>query len=287
MAWSPPAHNAGIVWVSVPGDYATFNSNHTPDGTQTIHEGEQPAATPPNRERHQEPNLSEDEHKEIFQFRERKRNRRRAPNLQVISKPGKPLSIDFGSLVERARFMSAFGTSEPAHAELRLYGIVSAACDGSWENPPSERVINEVLAAVAGIGAKDEIEGMLATQMVATHTAIITTLRRQKESETLLGRERYGNLAVKLLRTFAAQVEALQRYRGKGQQHIRVEHVDVHAGGQAIVGAVTTGEGGKEKSDEQLLAPSEITHKPSAPMWSHDPAREAVPVLGGARKAPM
>src|SRR6516225_10072757 len=39
MAWSPPAHYAGIVWVSVPGDYATFNSNHTPDGTQTIHEG--------------------------------------------------------------------------------------------------------------------------------------------------------------------------------------------------------------------------------------------------------
>src|SRR5438105_6948394 len=35
MAWSPPAHNAGIVWVSAPGDYATFNSNHTPDGTPT------------------------------------------------------------------------------------------------------------------------------------------------------------------------------------------------------------------------------------------------------------
>jgi MAPEG family len=36
MAWSPPAHNAGIVWVSAPGDYATFNSNHTPDGTTQI-----------------------------------------------------------------------------------------------------------------------------------------------------------------------------------------------------------------------------------------------------------
>jgi len=33
MAWSPPALNAGIVWVSAPGDYATFNSDHTPDGT--------------------------------------------------------------------------------------------------------------------------------------------------------------------------------------------------------------------------------------------------------------
>src|SRR6516162_11276158 len=35
MAWSPPALSAGIVWVSAPGDYATFNSNHTPDGTQS------------------------------------------------------------------------------------------------------------------------------------------------------------------------------------------------------------------------------------------------------------
>src|SRR5437868_8062566 len=33
MACSPPAHNAGNVRVSAPGDYVTFNSNHTPDGT--------------------------------------------------------------------------------------------------------------------------------------------------------------------------------------------------------------------------------------------------------------
>jgi hypothetical protein len=33
MAWSPPADNRRIVWVSAPGDYATFNSNQTPDGT--------------------------------------------------------------------------------------------------------------------------------------------------------------------------------------------------------------------------------------------------------------
>src|ERR1700751_5495818 len=34
MAWSPHRRtNAGIVWVSAPGDYATFNSNQIPDGT--------------------------------------------------------------------------------------------------------------------------------------------------------------------------------------------------------------------------------------------------------------
>src|SRR5215471_11513496 len=35
MAQSPPVcANAGIVWVSAPGDYAILNSNHTPDGTR-------------------------------------------------------------------------------------------------------------------------------------------------------------------------------------------------------------------------------------------------------------
>jgi hypothetical protein len=179
--------------------------------------------------------------------------------------------------------MFALGTSERAHADLMLYGSLNAAYDASRENPLSERDINQVLAAVAGIGAKDEIEGMLATQMVATHTAIITTLHRQKQSETLLERERYENLAVKLLRTFAAQVEALQRHGGKGQQHSRVEHVDVHAGRSGDCGRRHRGGRGKEKSDEQVFAPSETEH----PMWSQVPEREAVPVPGGARKTPM
>src|SRR5207248_4634135 len=52
MAWSPPAHNAGNVRVSAPGDYATFNSNHTPDGTD-LHTGTAnfsvPIGLPPGR----------------------------------------------------------------------------------------------------------------------------------------------------------------------------------------------------------------------------------------------
>jgi hypothetical protein len=153
---------------------------------------EPPAAQAPNRERHQEPNLSEDEHKEIVQFYDRKRNRRCAPKLKLISKPRKPLVIQFGSPVEQARFMSAFGTSERAYADLMLDGILNAACDGNRENPPSERHINQVLAAVTGIGAKDEIEGMLATQMVATHSAIMTTLRCQKHLRRSLSRKDMG-----------------------------------------------------------------------------------------------
>jgi len=37
--------------------------------------------------------------------------------------------------------------------------------------------------------------------------------------------------------------EALDKHRGKGQQKVTVEHVHVHRGGQAIVGAVKAGWG--------------------------------------------
>jgi hypothetical protein len=53
--------------------------------------------------------LSEDERKEIRAFRDRKRDRPRAPNARVKSAPRKPLHLDFPSAVEITRFMSAFG----------------------------------------------------------------------------------------------------------------------------------------------------------------------------------
>jgi hypothetical protein len=48
----------------------------------------------------------------------------------------------------------------------------------------------------------------------------------------------------KLARTFAAQVEALKKYRSAGEQTIKVQHVTVNDGGQAIVGNVNKGGGG-------------------------------------------
>jgi hypothetical protein len=42
------------------------------------------------------------------------------------------------------------------------------------------------------------------------------------------------------------QMETFKRYRTGGQQKVRVEHVTVNAGGQAIVGAVEPGGGGRK-----------------------------------------
>ncbi len=59
--------------------------------------------------------------------------------------------------------------------------------------------------------------------------------------------ETYERSLNRLARTFAAQMEALKRYRSKGDQRIIVERVTVENGGQAIVGNVGTGVGVDEK----------------------------------------
>ena len=50
------------------------------------------------------------------------------------------------------------------------------------------------------------------------------------------GRQFNLSAASKLSRTYTMLLDALNRHRGKGPQVVRVEHVTVHAGGQAIVG---------------------------------------------------
>ena len=76
------------------------------------------------------------------------------------------------------------------------------------------------------------------------HQATVRAARLLRASETIPQQDSNSNMLNKLTRTFATQVEALKRYRSKGEQKVTVEHVTVNEGGQAIVGNVETGGGG-------------------------------------------
>ena len=47
-----------------------------------------------------------------------------------------------------------------------------------------------------------------------------------------------ASAAARLLRAYATQVEALRRLRNGNSQTVRVEHVHVNEGGQALIGNV-------------------------------------------------
>jgi hypothetical protein len=150
------------------------------------------------------------------------------------------------------------------------------------------RQTDATFAAMMGMKPRDELEGMLIGQLIASHNAAMECYRRAMIGEqTFEARRENLTQANKLSRTYAALTEALDRHRGKGRQRITVEHVNVHAGGQAIVGAVTPRDGSSQKSEQQTHATREITHEPGIPMRSPDPERETMPIASGAGKAPV
>lgn len=103
------------------------------------------------------------------------------------------------------------------------------------------RVTGMVVAAMKAFEPKDEIEGMLAAQATAMHLASMEAFRRAILPEQ--GAEAVSKLrrdATNLARGMTDMLAALAKHRGQGQQKVVVEHVHVHAGGQAVVGAVTT-----------------------------------------------
>ena len=120
-----------------------------------------------------------------------------------------------------------------------VVGLISQLADaGTRRRKVEERELNFMLAVVKGAKPKDQMEAMLAAQMAAVHMATMALARRLANAENMTQQDSAERAFNKLARTFAAQVEALKRYRTGGEQKVTVEHVTVNEGGQAIVGNV-------------------------------------------------
>jgi hypothetical protein len=100
--------------------------------------------------------------------------------------------------------------------------------------------VNASLAFIEGAKPRDEIECALVIQMACTHSAAMAVLSRLGGAP---GGDRsvaaMASAAARLLRAYATQVEAL-RLRNGNSQTVRVEHVHVNEGGQAVIGNVNS-----------------------------------------------
>ncbi len=148
--------------------------------------------------------------------------------------------------------MEALGATELEFLNGLLRQLANV---GSQGKSLDESGLNFMLSVVKGIEPKDQVETMLAAQMAAVHMATMTFARRLNHVETLPQQDSAERAFNKLARTFAAQVEALRRYRTGGEQKVTVEHVTVNEGGQAIVGSVTHGPGGGRAKKNSKATP--------------------------------
>jgi hypothetical protein len=136
-----------------------------------------------------------------------------------------------------------FRTNEPDEA-LAFLGHCLSVLNAREAGGGSSEVDDQrlfMISIVNNIAARDAVERMLAVQMAATHVALVRAAGLLAKASTIQHLEAYSTAYNKLARTYAAQMEALRKHRNGGQQKVQVEHVHVHSGGQAIVGAVHHG----------------------------------------------
>jgi hypothetical protein len=115
------------------------------------------------------------------------------------------------SLDERPGKLKAIGGSASDHFNNIL---VNQAISSLWRAHSDSAAVDvqyrATISALMGIHPADEIEGMLAAQMVATHNAAMECYRRAMLSEqTFEGRRENLNQANKLVRSYATLMEAL------------------------------------------------------------------------------
>ena len=178
--------------------------------------------------------------------------------------------------------------SKDQNFSLRLLGQVleTTFIHGSDRDEKSNMALDFIAAAMAEIAPRDEIEGMLAAQMVATHNASMECLRRAMlPDQPLPGYQANLKYAHKLFSLYQQQLAALDKHRGKGQQQVVVKHVNVEPGGQAVVGHVDVGSRrhveGPDNGLSGPLGPANSFEEPS-----NTSCRETKPPRPRQRKAP-
>jgi hypothetical protein len=127
---------------------------------------------------------------------------------------------------------------EKAALQILMQALNVPSCGPSKDE--SDRLV-AALGTLMEIGPKGAMESLLAVQMMGVHNAALMFLRNATaDGPDIEVRDANVLRAVRLMRLFLEQLEAMARLKGKTrEQKVTVEHVHVYEGGQAIVGAVT------------------------------------------------
>ena len=134
------------------------------------------------------------------------------------------------------RLRIALGTSSNHFVEASLHQLVAAArLPGGGI---SELAVNAALAIIEGAEPRNEVEAALAIQMACTHTAALAVLAQIGTGGPDRSVAMMAIAASRLLRAATAQQEVYRRLKNGGSQYVRVEHVHVNSGGQAVIGNV-------------------------------------------------
>lgn len=137
------------------------------------------------------------------------------------------------------RTIETFASSSPEYTNRRIEQLTNAA--RAQKELGTESLMAD-LAFVTGGSAQDTVQSTLLTQMAATHNAAMAALNMSMRAEFVDQLTQVGNLANRLLNTYARQAETLAKLQRDGTQTVKHIHIDNRHGGQAVVtDAIQTG----------------------------------------------
>ena len=97
--------------------------------------------------------------------------------------------------------------------------------------------LHGILTVALGSEVVDPTERRLLAQAEELFNLGMDCLARSRSASLLCHTESFTSQATKLLRLHNETVEALARYRRRGEQKVVVQHVTVNGNGPAVVGA--------------------------------------------------
>jgi hypothetical protein len=118
----------------------------------------------------------------------RRQTRKPAPRVKISQKSGQAgseatISLDHPDpALGSTLLMEAVGTGDFDFLDGLLGQIANAAVQKGMAN---ERELNFLLSVVKSVEPRDQLEAMLAAQMAATHSAVMTFARRLNNVETI------------------------------------------------------------------------------------------------------
>jgi hypothetical protein len=186
-----------------------------------------------------------------------------------------------------ARAAKSCGVGECDLADTLLLQLVDLDRTAAKADPV--KAANMAMAWMHGIGPTDPTEAMLAAQMVASHQlAMNCYMRAMLPDQSFEARHANLRQGAKLSRLYTDQMQSLAKYRNRGQQTVRVEHVTVN--GHANFGTVNQANTNTPKPGEGAMVengvqpheqdPAAIPFAPITPMWGQDQSGQSLPGTG-------
>jgi hypothetical protein len=165
-----------------------------------------------------------------------------------------PSTPDGDEQVWITRLQRALGTQSKDFVDAALYQLMAAArLPGGADICPL--AMNAALAWIEGQQPKDEIDAAIVMQMACAHGAAMMLLSRFGGGGG--GDRRVQALAhatARIMIAFNHSAETLRRRKQGGSQYMRIDHVHVTDGGQAVIGNVQPRAAKQTKAEGQATS---------------------------------